>query len=246
MFIGIHKDESVQPYSDYEIAQRRIAERQKKRNYFYMALVFLAVPIFPVVFSPDISVKQCMIPLAVITGIFAISTGIELYYSSPEHAPSEMEIQQELEWLFGEHPHEDLSAQAVMFAHDRIRKRRIGRWTFWAHAILFAPTSTLFVLDAIQWHNFNSLFAMAAWLFVFLLHRQSAFPSKECLEKRERKFGHTLQFELSALRPEKPKVREKLKRGKYYIVGDDGELEEVEDEITQLEDKPKRMTRDGE
>ena len=52
------------------------------------------------------------------------------------------------------------------------------------------------------------------------------------------------QREMKRLQPEKAKVQEKLKRGKYYEVGDDGELVEVDDEAMLLEEKPKRAMRD--
>ena len=65
-------------------------------------------------------------------------------------------------------------------------------------------------------------------------------PNRQQLEKQERNFGRNLQFELERLQPEKTKRKEKLKRGKYYEVGDDGELVEVVDEIMRLEDNPKR------
>ncbi len=91
-----------------------------------------------------------------------------------------------------------------------------------------------------------TLFIVSAWMVILIVDFQGTFPSIQEVENQEINFGKTLHFELERLQPEKPKVREKLKRGKYYVVGDDGELEEVEDEITQLEDKPKRVMRDGE
>ncbi|MBA3873786.1 MAG: hypothetical protein H0X30_32025 [Anaerolineae bacterium] len=60
------------------------------------------------------------------------------------------------------------------------------------------------------------------------------------MARREMEYGQTIKSELTSLQPEKLKEKEKLKRGKYYQVGDDGELEEVEDEILGLEDKPMR------
>jgi hypothetical protein len=83
-------------------------------------------------------------------------------------------------------------------------------------------------------------------IFLLLPHALQAFPTDGMLVRRERKVARKLQAEIDSVHPDKLKNDEKLKRDKRYIVGDDGELEEVEDEITQLEDKPKRMMRDGE
>ncbi len=235
----------MQPYSDYEIAQRRITERHKKKNHFQMALVFLAVPTFLIVFSPDISVKQCMIPIAVVIGIFVIRGWIELYYARPEHTPSRLEVEQEIEWLFEEHQLEDLGVQAYALAHDRIRKRRVGRWRFFAHLLLFILIDTLIVVAATKqkYPTDAGILLLIAfmWLVIIINHARSTFLSKRALARQEINFGKSLHIELTNLKPEKAKNKEKLKRGKYYQVGDDGELEEVEDEVVGSDEKPKRI-----
>lgn len=240
----------MQPYSDYEIAQRRINERQNKKSQFRTSLVFLAIPIFITLISN--STAYCTIPFAILAGILAIMSGIELYYTAPEHAPNEAEINQEIDWLFGEDWHNEATAQARAFAQDRIRKRRIGRWRFVAHLLVFVPINGAIIISAIKSiasatarSNYvdGPIFLVVAflWLVIFIADVRSTFPTKQALEKREINFGKTLHFELARLQPEKLKNKEKLKRGKYYVVGDDGELEEVEDEVIGLEEKPKHQ-----
>jgi hypothetical protein len=239
----------MQPYSDYEIAQRLIERRQNRKTQFRTSLLFLVVAVFVTVVGG--AAGSCALPLSIIAGLFVIVTRIDLYYSNPEHAPSTDEIEQEVAWLFGENWHELASAQIYAFAQDRIRKRRMRKWRLLAHLLIFIPLNGAFIISGIQsvtdsairsnnFDGFMLLLIACIWLGVFITDVRSTFPNKRTLEKRERDFGETLQFELERLQPEKLKEKEKLKRGKHYQVGDDGELEEVEDEIASLEEKPKR------
>ena len=134
------------PYSDYEIAQRRINERQRKKTQFRTSLFFLAIAILITLISTNAG--YCTIPLAILAAFLSTANGIELYYTTPSHAPSEAEIEQETLWLFGEDRHELLSAQAHMFAQDRIRKRRIEKWRFVGHLLLFIPLDGFIAVSA--------------------------------------------------------------------------------------------------
>jgi hypothetical protein len=234
----------MQPYSDYEIAQRRIHERQNKKSQFRASIVFLVIPLFITFISSDAG--TCTLPLAVLAGLFVIGNGIELYYSLPEHAPIQAEVEQEMEWLLGDYWQDQANAQAYAFAYDRIRKRRISRWRFVGHLLLFVPINGLIVMTAATQKRYTDagilLLVAFVWLVIFINHARSTFPSKRTLAKREINFGKTLHFELARLQPEKAKAKEKLKRGKYYQVGDDGELEEVEEVL--LEENSKRGMRD--
>jgi len=238
----------MQPYSDYEIAQRRIIERQRKKTQFRTSLLFLVIPIFITLIS--IGAGVCTIPLAVVAGLFVIANGIDLYYLSPEHAPDENEVEQEMEWLFGDDWQDQASTQAFALAQDRIRKRRIGKWSFVGHLFLFVPINALIIMTASTQKRYTDsailLLIAFVWVIIFINHARSTFPRKQTLANREIKYGTTLHYELARLQTAQSKPKEKLKRGKYYEVGDDGELVEVEEEINLAEDKPKRMMQDGE
>jgi len=184
------------------------------------------------------------VPIGIIMALFALSYRIEMYYTNPEHAPTEAEIEQEMKWLFGDDWQVIASAQAYALAQDRIRKRRTGKWGFLGHFLLYIPVNCWIIVTALRdQHNPEGfiIFIIAIWIILFVAHALSAFPTRKMLEKRETNFGKTLQFELERLQPEKLKPKEKLKRGKYYQVGDDGELEEVEDEVVRSDEKPKRI-----
>ena len=231
----------MQPYSDYEIAQRRIAERQSNKSRFRILLAVLAILVFITLVSGESAF--CTLPIGIITALFVLVYGIEMYYTTPNHAPSEAEVKQEMGWLFGQDWQEQFSTQAHAFAEDRIRKRRTGKWGFLGHFLLYMPVNGWIFVTALQDQHTPEgyiIFILAIWFILFVAHAQSTYPTRQVLEKREKKFGKTLQFELERLQPEKSKPKEKLKRDKQYRLGDDGELVEVEDEIVQLEEKPKR------
>ena len=236
----------MQPYSDYEIAQWRIAERQRKKTQFRTSIVFMVILILLTVIGREAG--ACTIPLAIIAGIFVVANGIELYYSTPEHAPSEAEIEQEMMWLFGDDWQDHANAQAYAMAHYRIHMRRIGRWKFIGHLLLFVPINSMIVIGATRSTRSTDaaiiLSIAFAWLVIFINHARTTFPKKEVLSHRETRFGASLQSEMAQLQPTRVTPKEKLKRGKYYQVGDDGELEEVEDDALQIEDKPKRDVMD--
>ena len=180
----------MQPYSDYEIAQRRISERQRKITQFRASLVFVGVMIFITLMSSNAG--SCTIPLAILGAFLSIANGIELYYTTPSHAPSEAEIEQETLWLFGEDRHDVLSAQAHMFAQDRIRKRRIEKWRFVGHLLLFIPLDGFIAIAALRATFPSNLVVLAiavAWVIIFISDARSTFPSKSRLEKREIMYG---------------------------------------------------------
>lgn len=52
----------MQPYSDYEIAQRRIAERQRKKTQFRTSIVFMVILILLTVIGREAG--ACTIPLS--------------------------------------------------------------------------------------------------------------------------------------------------------------------------------------
>jgi hypothetical protein len=146
-------------------------------------------------------------------------------------------------WLYGDDWQEQANAQAYALAQDRIRKRRINKWRFLGHTLFFVPINGLLALSALSGNspeNYFFGFIILIWLGVFIAHLISAFPRQRWLVRREMNYGESLQVELSRLQTPSPQQKEKLKRGKYYEVGDDGELVEVEDEVLRLEDKPKR------
>jgi 2TM domain len=231
----------MQPYSDYEIAQRRIAERQASKSRFRILLVVIAILVFITLVSGESAF--CTVPIGIITALFAFADGIEMYYATPEHGPSEAEVEQEMSWLFGKDGQNQSTTQAHALAQERIRKRRIKKWKFFGHLLLFVPVNGWLIHSAISTNNgdrFGFLLVTLTWFILFIAHAESVFPSQRILEKREASFGNQILSELDNLQNVKVKPKEKLKRGKYYEVGDDGELVEVEDEIVSLEEKPKR------
>src|SRR4051812_4486354 len=120
----------MQPYSDYEIAQRRIAERQRKKTQFRASLIITVLVIFLTFLGHDVAYDAvfCTIPLAVITALFTVANWIELYYTAPTRSLNATDIEQEMEWLFGDNWQEQVNTQAYALAQDRIRKRRISKW----------------------------------------------------------------------------------------------------------------------
>jgi hypothetical protein len=235
----------MQPYSDYEIAQRRIQERQRKKTQFRASLLITILVLLLTFLGHDVAYDAvyCTIPLAVITGLFAVANWIELYYTATTRSLNATEIEQEMEWLFGDKWQEQANIQSYALAQDRIRKRRINKWRFLGHTLFFIPINALLTLAALSGNSLDNYFfaiVVLIWLGLFITHAVSAVPRKRWLVQREMDYGRTIQSEMMSLQPEKMKVREKLKRGKYYQVGDDGELEEVKEEILRLEDKPKR------
>ena len=231
----------MQPYSDYEIAQRRIAERQRKKTQFRISLLITIVVLFLTFLGRDVG--YCTVPLAVIAGLFTVANWIELYYTAPTRSLNAAEIEQEMEWLFGDNSQEQGNTQAYALAQDRIRKRRINKWRFLGHTLLFVPINGLLTLTAFSGNSLDNFFfaiVVLVWLGLFIAHLVSAFPRQRWLARREIAYGQTIQNEVNRLQPDKPKQKEKLKRGKYYQVGDDGELEEVEDEALMMDEKPKR------
>lgn len=194
----------MQPYSDYEIAQRRIAERQRKKTQFRTSLLFVAIPLLITLI--DRTVGACTIPLAVIAGLLVIANGIEWYYSTPEHAPSDADIVQEMMWLFGDDWQDHANAQAYAMAHHRIHMRRLSKWKFIGHLLLFVPINSLIVIGATRNTRPTGtailLVIAFVWLVIFINHARSTFPKKEVLSHRETRFGASLQSEMAQLQPD--------------------------------------------
>src|SRR5207302_3551373 len=69
--------------------------------------------------------------------------GIRVYYDSPRHVFPKDRIAQEMTWLYGEDWANTTSTEEYTFAEDRIRKRRMGRWMFVIHLVLFLPVNGL-------------------------------------------------------------------------------------------------------
>lgn len=238
-------------HSDYDIAQQRITEREKKKNSFYIWL-FLTILIFLIGLLGGGRMASIFWPIGALIGTYVAGKGIQLYYESPQRRPQTALTNLEMSWLFGDDWQATTGTREYVFAQDRIRKRRSNRWVFLLHTIIFIFINLFIITVFYSYKDTNEpggewwLVVSGVWLIFYLRHGFTAFAPVKFLEKRERKLGQTLQFELTAMQSEKLKNDHKPKRDSIYRVGDDGELEEVENEINLSEDKPKRMMRDGE
>lgn len=237
----------MQGQTDFEIAQRRIAERQRKRNIFY---IWLATLILLILFGLASGGEVCgaLFPIGGIIGLIAFAKGIELYYESPGRQTSREQIEEEMLWLFGENWQEAVGTQSYAFAQSRIRQRRKERWLFVVHTLLFVPGSLAIVSIGLTGVKYGEpsvaaiLILNAIWLLFFLRHAVNAFPTRGMLARRERKVGEALLLELQSMRPEKLKRKEKPGDASGYTISDDGELIELVEDSDPLDDKPKRQT----
>lgn len=229
--------------SEYEIAQRRIEGRRRKKRNLFIAVGFVAFLILLGLALPQNF--GCILPLGIIAIFVSVNRAIEYYYSSPQSTPSHDQLEQELQWLFGEDWQAYSGTLEYAFAQDRIRKRRTRRWTFLLFDLLFfMPFIAFLTYGILQAGRLFWLLLLApAFAIVYILSRaRNVFPNPGRLEKIEQKAGQELQRELGAMRPEKLKLEEKPKRDTAYSVGDDGELVELPEEILkhdiQIENPP--------
>jgi hypothetical protein len=237
----------VQEQSDFEIAQRRIAERQSKRNIFH---IWVAALILLILFGLVSGGEVCgaLFPIGGIIGLIAFAKGIELYYESPRRQTSREQIEEEMSWLFGENWQEVVGTQSYAFAQSRIRQRRKERWLWVVHTLLFVPASLAIASIGLMGVRYGEpgvaaiLVLNMIWLLFFLRHAVKAFPTRGMLASRERKVGEALLLELQSMRPEKLKRKEKPDDASRYAIGDDGELIERTEDSDQLDDKPRRQT----
>ena len=240
--------------TDFELAQRRLKERGRKRT---LMLVWLGIFSFLIVVNILFGgyVAGGLIPFMLFTLFMAGFYGLQTYYSEPQKIVDRMIIEKEMGWLFGEHWQDHTSSVEYTFAQDRIRKRRRDRWLFVFHLLVYLPVTAFALYGtfdfAVKYEELSlqplCLSVPILWtIFLLLPHGLQAFPTDGMLARRERKVARKLQAEIDSMHPDKLKNDEKSKRGVHYVVGDDGELEEVEDEINVEDAKPKRMMRDGE
>lgn len=222
-------------YNDHEIAERRLKRRATRIMQLKITLGLIALIVIFIMLVPTVS---CLWVIVFLLGVISIPMGIEHYYDAPERLPSNAQTEEEMRWLFGEEWQANADAKQYAFAQERIRQRAVRRWTFAGHLLVFIPAEVLLLQG---FHLTNStdsavwLVIMVGWAFLVFLHWRYVFPSNKRLEKRETQYGNYLRGELERMQPEQ---KAKLKRGVYYMVGDDGELVEVEDEDNEAE-KPK-------
>jgi hypothetical protein len=228
---------------DFQLAQIRLKDRQRKQSLLLLWLaLFCTTIIMNVIFG---GIVEWWVPLEIFTALMVVVKAIQLYYSSPRRSIRSELIEQEMDWLFGLDWREHTGPQEYTFAQDRIRKRRLERWLFALHLLAFVPISTFFLSGISFLASYGQpggeicIAVPLTWL-VFLLfpHGIRAFPTKEMLANREQRAGEALWLELQKMRPEKLKTKAKPKRDVKYVVGDDGELVEVE--LEETDEKSKR------
>ncbi|MEZ4671663.1 MAG: hypothetical protein R3E39_27480 [Anaerolineae bacterium] len=234
--------------SEFELAQKRLALRQRHRMFMLLwlgvfgVLVFLTIPFGG-------AVAGSLLPLTLFTLFMTIFYGLQTYYSSPGRIIKQPLIEQEMTWLFGETWQENTGSFEYTFAQDRIRLRRRNRWLFFLHLLVYVPVNAFVLYGifdfAVKYREPTMqticLPIPILWTLVLLLpHALQAFPTDGMLARRERKVAQTLQAEINNMYPTKAKNEEKAKTEKHFRVGDDGELVELDDTPVDLNEKPKR------
>jgi uncharacterized protein (DUF58 family) len=229
--------------SAYELAQQRIEQRQRKRNRTVIWAILAAICTLLTLIA-----SSCALPFAFFTVVFALLSGIEWYSVLKPWTPSTSQVNQEMEWLFGENWQDSAGVHEFSLAFERIRKRRTARTQFYAHLAFFLVANCgIWGLILYSVRTFAApgpimvVVVSAVWLAVVLYHLASAFPTRRGLEGRERQAGEAIQRELEAMQPAKLKNEDKLKRGVHYTISDDGELVEVDPETFEGE-KPKHLS----
>jgi predicted nucleic acid-binding Zn ribbon protein len=229
--------------SAYELAQQRVEGRQRKRNRTVIWAILAAICILL-----TLAVGGCATPFAFFTVVFAVLSGIEWYYASKPWTPPVAQMNDEMEWLFGDNWQDAAGVHEFSLAYERIRKRRTARVQFFAHLAFFLIAN--FGIWGLILYNVRSfatpgpilvVVVPVVWLAVLLYHLTTAFPSRRYLIRREIKAGEAIRRELEAMQPAKLKNEDKLKRGVHYTISDDGELVEVDPEIAEGE-KPKHLS----
>jgi hypothetical protein len=229
---------------DYDVAQRRMEARERNRDLFLFSLMLTVVLIWLSLGSGQSA--NCMVPIIALVGLITTAKGIQVYYESPHRLPTAKLTEQEMCWLYGEDWANTTSIEEYTFAQDRIRKRRIGRWIFVLHLLVFFPINgfILYLASGITHYDEPSgkwLFGIPALWFIFLLWKAwQAFPTAAMLERRERKAGEAIELEIEALRLDKQKRGEKGKRSTHVVLSDDGELLEVPETTDTADAKSRR------
>lgn len=227
----------------FEYAQQRLVSRQKKRA---MTLLWFGIFGFLVILAMLQVVN--IWPLTCYSLFMVFFYGLQVNYYSPQKTLPDALIEQEMGWLFGEDWRKYTGSKEYVFAQDRIRERRLHRWLFAIHFLVFVVGSG-FILDFAYLRDdgtyINICLALPLfWAFGLLLpHAIQAFPTARMLWRRESRAAHNLPPEFYDLYPiQQPKNEEKAKTDKQYRVGDDGELVEIEgkDEALLNDEKPKR------
>jgi hypothetical protein len=237
----------MENFSAYELAQQRIEQRQRRRNHTLAWLLVSAVCILLTFVAGN-----CALPLVMIAFVLAALSGIEWYFTSRHRTPPPSQVNQEMEWLFGEGWQDTAGMHEFSLALERIQKRRVARVKFAFHLGFFLLANAVIVgLASYNLTHFQTpgpvmVFSVpVVWLAVLLYHAVSVFPSQRRLAYREQQAGETIRRELDQMQPAKQKNEDKLKRGAYYTLGDDGELVEVDHETLEDENRDSASLADG-
>ncbi len=218
----------MQPYSDYEIAQRQVQTLRDKKDMFRVWLVVFLMMLFVALVSGGSA--SCSIPLAIVMGVFATATGIDLYYSLPEHAPNKAELEQEMEWLFGKDWQDRASTLAYESARQHIHRRRLTKWAFVGHVLFFIPLNGWIAFASRTAFHSDGIVMLAValiWTIVLITHAMSAFPTARQLEIRERRFGKDFRLQYEINDNINAQLVAKLKPDTYYVVNGGGEFEAI-------------------
>ncbi len=230
----------MENYSAYELAQQRIEQRQRNQNH---TLLWLILASMCIVFT--MIAGWCVLPITIIAVLFAVSGIIEWYFASPRGSPPLPQIQQEIAWLFGESWESDAGVNEYALALERIHKRRMSSMKFIIHLTLFLMVNGVIInmiINSIFYNTSQILYLgiiPVAWLVVLINHAIHAFPTQQSLAQREQEAGEIIRREIEQMQPAKRKT--KLKRDVYYVLDDDGELVEVDQEAIE-NDKPKHQS----
>ena len=236
----------MEQLTGYTIAHERIEERQRKSNRF-KGWIILLIPVGLVTFLSYQAADHtwlCTAPMLLGLGVFLLMDGIELYLLSPRRELSTAVFEQEMTWLFGDDWQVTAGTQEYMLGQERIRRRQVRRGQFYPHLFVSViMNSRLLTLlnTPPDYGALQGLGVIAVLLGLLIFHGYKVFPSRGRLEQRERQFGQAIQVEIQQIEPEMMKRMEKPKRDVRYLIGEDGELVEIEDEFTFDDDeKPKR------
>lgn len=227
--------------SEYEIAHQRLESRKTSKNAFLRMLIILLIMI--ALSAIGGTMLTCsLLPITVIIGIFTIIRGIQFYQDARPYTPSEQLVELEMMWLYGDDWQNITTVHEYTIAQDRIRKRRRDRGSFLMHLLIFIPINSGLVIIADTFTRYGEngswwVYAITLiWSLFLLVNAVQVFAPRWMLEQRERKAGEAMRREIEKLYPEKLKQKEKLKRGVYYTLSDDGELVEMPANSLALED----------
>ncbi len=227
--------------ADFELAQRRIEERDRRRNVFYVWRTLLIILIMANLFGGG-AIHGFLVPITALVGLITAFRGIQVYYESPRRSPSAHLVEQELNWLYGDNWRGSTSAHEYALAESRIRERRMERWRFALHLLVYIPINTSLVALVWTFINYNEPSGIwiaifpAAWTIFLIRHAIVAFPTSGMLRRRERAAGRAMDLTLQEVQHVKRKRGEKPKQ---LVLGDDGELVEIPDTP---DEKSKRNT----